>query len=167
MFVNGHLQIFVRALNSDSPAQLTHASKDAEWPFWWPDGNRVGFISRAGVWSVSRAGREPEIVQKESVSAATLSPDGRTLATWRRTDAGTVEVIAIDVSTGDIRVVSSAPAADFNFATPANDGQWYTLGPDGTSFLGTIVRRRSELWILEDFAPRRSFLDWFRSRPSR
>ena len=73
-------------------------------------------------------------------------------------------MIAIDVVTGDI---SRTPAADFNFATPANDGQRYTLGPDGTSFLGTIVRRRSELWILEDFAPRRDFLGWFRSRPSR
>ena len=35
------------------------------------------------VWSVSRAGGAPELVQKGWVGAATLSPDGQTLATWR------------------------------------------------------------------------------------
>ena len=35
------------------------------------------------VWSVSRAGGEPQLVQKMWVAAATLSPDGHTLAMWR------------------------------------------------------------------------------------
>ena len=32
---------------------------------------------------MSRAGGAPELLQKEWVGAATLSPDGQTLATWR------------------------------------------------------------------------------------
>ena len=38
-------QIFVRSLDSDSPAQITHGPDDAARPFWWPDGSRVGFVS--------------------------------------------------------------------------------------------------------------------------
>ena len=43
--VNGRSQIFVRSLDSDSPAQITHGSDDAGRPFWWPDASRVGFVS--------------------------------------------------------------------------------------------------------------------------
>ena len=87
MSVNGRSQIFVRSLDSDSPAQLTDGP-DAARPFWWPDASRVGFITAGEVWSVSRAGGTPELVQKEWVGAATLSPDGRTLATWRTDSTG-------------------------------------------------------------------------------
>lgn len=86
MSVNGRGQIFVRSLDSDSAAQITHGSYDASRPFWWPDASRLGFVSGVvggEVWSVSRAGGEPELVQKMWVNAAALSPDGRTLATWR------------------------------------------------------------------------------------
>ena len=82
--VKGRSQIFVRSLDSDSPEQITHALEDAARPFWWPDASRVGFVSAGEVWSVSRAGGEPELLQKEWVGAATLSPDGQTLATWRK-----------------------------------------------------------------------------------
>ena len=86
--VNRHSQIFVRSLDSDSAAQLTDVNNDAERPFWWPDGSRLGFVSNFRVWSVSRAGGGSELVgnaQQGLVDAATLSPDGQTLATWRRT----------------------------------------------------------------------------------
>jgi Tol biopolymer transport system component len=79
-------QIFVRSVDSDAPAQITHGEDDAIRPFWWPDGSRVGFVSDYRVWSVSRAGGGPELVQKKFVVAATLSPDGQTLATWRTAD---------------------------------------------------------------------------------
>ena len=50
--------------------------------------------------------------------------------------------------------------------TPSDPGLRFTLAPDGKSFLGTIVRTRTDLWILEDFAPRGGVLDWFRRRGS-
>jgi len=83
MIVNRRSQIFVRSLDSDSPAQLTHGSNDASRPFWYPDASRVGFVSAGEVWTVSRAGGDPGLVQGGWVVAATLSPDGQTLATWR------------------------------------------------------------------------------------
>ena len=74
-------------------------------------------------------------------------------------------MVAIDAVTGAVRVVSTL-GADFRFATPTDPGLRFTLAPDGKSFLGTIVRTRTDLWILEDFAPRGGVLDWFRRRRS-
>ena len=51
--------------------------------FWWPDGTRVGFVDSAGAWVVSRAGGDPEPLQRGIIFAAALSPDGRTLAFWQ------------------------------------------------------------------------------------
>ena len=76
-----------------------------------------------------------------------------------------MEVVAIDPVSGDVRVISTL-AGDFNFAVPDLVGLRFTLGPDGNSFLGTVERKRTDLWILEDFAPRGGVLDWFRWRRS-
>jgi hypothetical protein len=93
------------------------------------------------------------------------SRDGRSLYSIRRTEDRTAQMVAIDAVTGAVRVVSTL-GTDFVFATPIDPGLRFTLAPDGQSFLGTIVRTRTDLWILEDFAPRRGVLDWFRWRPS-
>ena len=74
-----------------------------------------------------------------------------------------MQLVAIDAVTGAVRVVSTL-GADFTFATPTDPGLRFTLAPDGKSFLGTIVRTRTDLWILEDFAPHEGLLDWFRRR---
>ena len=57
--------------------------------------------------------------------------------------------------------------ADFSFASPSDPGLRFTLAADGQSFLATIARSRTDLWILEHFAPRGGVLDWFRRRASR
>ena len=55
-------------------------------PFWSPDGTRLYYISlareREGLWSISAAGGEPELVI-ENVWRAAFSPDGKTLAMLR------------------------------------------------------------------------------------
>jgi serine/threonine protein kinase len=84
-FVDGEVQIVVHGVDADFPVQITDLPGGAGAPFWSPDGNRVLFQSDSAVWSVGRAGGEPEIVQEAVVIAAALSPDGQTLATWRWT----------------------------------------------------------------------------------
>jgi eukaryotic-like serine/threonine-protein kinase len=134
MSVNRRTQIFVRSLDSDSPAQITHGADDAGRPFWWPDGSRIGFVSANKVWSVSRAGGGPELVQKEWVNAAALSPDGQTLATWR-TDIDKKGHI-FDVW------LASPPTAEPREYTPApfEVKGWFSpnsvqFSPDGTQLL--------------------------------
>jgi len=75
--------IYVRTLDADAATPILTAQLPVEDLFWFPDGNRLGFLNRKGVWAVSRAGGEPEIVQKGDVAAAAIAPDGGTLALWR------------------------------------------------------------------------------------
>ncbi|HUL79568.1 MAG TPA: protein kinase [Vicinamibacteria bacterium] len=130
----GREQIFVRSVDADSPVQVTRGSNGAESPFWSPDSSRIWFLSAGGIWSVGRAGGEPELVRKEEVDAAALSPDGRTLATWRTTTRGST-------TTGSVWL-SSPPTAEPREYTPAPfavSGPWnpqfLRFSPDGRQVL--------------------------------
>ncbi len=132
--LHGSEQIFVRSLDADAPVQVTRGSNGAEAPFWSPDSGRIWFLSDGGVWSVSRAGGEPELVRKLEVDAAALSPDGTTLATWRTTTSGST-------TTGSVWL-SSPPTAEPREYTPAPfavsgvwNPQFLRFSPDGTRIL--------------------------------
>ncbi|MCX6169970.1 MAG: protein kinase [Ignavibacteriales bacterium] len=80
--VNGYSQIFVRNLSKPIPYQITNLDKkSASSPFWSPNGNLIYFISTEKLYSVGLAGGEPKKII-ESVSAATISPDSKTIAYW-------------------------------------------------------------------------------------
>ena len=83
---DGVVQVFTRSIGSSMRTQVTHSRFDCKDPFWSPDGTRVYYIAlareRDGLWSITSAGGEPELVM-ENVSRAALSPDGRTLAFFR------------------------------------------------------------------------------------
>lgn len=84
--VDGIVQVSTRSLTSSMRARITRTLFDCRDPFWAPDGSRIYYISLAGdkegLWSISAAGGEPELVM-ENVDAAAISPDGRTLAFFR------------------------------------------------------------------------------------
>jgi Tol biopolymer transport system component len=145
--VNGRSQIFVRSLDSDSPAQITHGSENARRPFWWPDASRVGFVSAGEVWSVSRAGGGPELVQKQWVGAAGLSPDGRTLATWR-TDLHphTFGVWLASPPNAVPREYTPAPFKVNGWAVPT----YLEFSPDGRQLLLAAWNDEgdSDIWLL-------------------
>jgi Tol biopolymer transport system component/DNA-binding winged helix-turn-helix (wHTH) protein len=90
----GTIRLFVQSLDAPVPLCLTPQSMLAKYPFWGPDSREVYFIrflnNRAGsmrngsLWKVSTAGGEPALVQPEA-HYATISPDGRTVASLRMT----------------------------------------------------------------------------------
>jgi len=153
--------------SGDPPRVLVDDVAGATIPAWSPDGEWIAYRTLpdpkrppAGVYLVSRDGAHNRFLTASAGRAFVWSRDGASLYSTRRTD-DRVEVIAIDPASGAVRVISTL-AGDFNFATTDTSGVRFTLAPDGESFLATIVRRRSDLWILEDFAPRRGVFDWLR-----
>jgi eukaryotic-like serine/threonine-protein kinase len=81
--VDGVLQVFTRTRASSGRVQVTHQVADCHDPLWSPDGTMIYYHAlagaREGLWRISVAGGQPEVVQ-EGAARAALSPDGKMLA---------------------------------------------------------------------------------------
>jgi eukaryotic-like serine/threonine-protein kinase len=138
-------QLFTRSFDSAVSTQITKASISCLRPFWSPDGARVYFISSDQLWSVGATGGEPQLVL-DDVSAATVAPDGKTLAFLRGPGGRSLWI------TGTAKL---EPHQYQTLPFPQTFGLSSSLefSPDGTR-IGVLVRRQegasytSELWTL-------------------
>ena len=150
--VNGVLQVFTKAPGSPTRSQVTRRGFDCRDPFWSPDGTRLYFISQArdreGLYSISAAGGDPDLVM-EDVYRAALSPDGKTLAFFRDRGVGRIDLFLVSPIDSEPKPYTRQPFARASGYVEAN----LHFSPDGTK-LGTWVERsdgavlRAEFWIL-------------------
>jgi serine/threonine protein kinase len=82
-------ELRVKSLDGSPPVSLGRAGMQ---PSWSPDESMLYYIKQTGtsfgsVFSVSRAGGEPTQVTKEEAFAASISPDGQTLAALIKEEA--------------------------------------------------------------------------------
>jgi eukaryotic-like serine/threonine-protein kinase len=150
--VNGVLQVFTKAPGSPTRAQVTRRRFDCRDPFWSPDGTRLYFISlardREGLYSISAAGGDPDLVM-EDVYRAALSPDGKTLAFFRDRGVGRLDLFLASPIDSEPKPYTQQPFARAPGYVEAN----LHFSPDGTK-LGTWVERgegnvlQAEFWIL-------------------
>jgi Tol biopolymer transport system component/predicted Ser/Thr protein kinase len=83
--VDGQDQLFTRALEGITPAQLTNASGRLMTPLWSTDGARIYFTLDRDLYFTGAAGGAPQLVLKDAFLPA-ISPDGRRLVVFRPAD---------------------------------------------------------------------------------
>ncbi|HET7459580.1 MAG TPA: protein kinase, partial [Gemmatimonadaceae bacterium] len=104
------MHVYVRPASGGTAARLTSDSAGNEWfPRWSPDGRRVLFLARGGVFSAAATGggaAREEVAARPGaiVTSATWSPDGREIA-YVRGDS----LLARASGTGQVRLITTSP----------------------------------------------------------
>ena len=95
----------------DTVVQLTNSSAVTLYPFWHPDGARVGFVELGrGLASVDRgagAASLQTILRGDVMVRPQWSPDGRRIAGVYSPNAGGTGIVVVDPETGGRQTVAS------------------------------------------------------------
>jgi serine/threonine protein kinase len=133
--VDGVLQIFTRSVDSSSSrAQLTRSLFDCSDPFWAPDGSRIFYTSQAadtqGLWAISIAGGEPELIRQNATRSRT-GPDGQRIAFLQQSESDrySYELVMADSLNGEGRVITLGDGL------PGLSDAWIRFSPDGQQLL--------------------------------
>jgi eukaryotic-like serine/threonine-protein kinase len=140
-------QIFIRPVDAQVQHQLTKMAHDVVNPMWTPDASRLYFISEERLWSMGVAGGEAEPVMT-GVTAAALSPDGRTLALMRTLPKNGVETTSIWISSPpgtEPKEYEPAPISHPGRLRPMK----LAFSPDGSRLLASCLTLHSpEVWLI-------------------
>jgi len=138
--------VMVRSLDSLVPTLVAKA--DATSLNWSLDGTRLYFSNKGGIWSVSRAGGEQELVLKGDFAAAALSPDGKALVVWVTNDASGKAIPKIQISSPPGAALKNYEPVLFQSQgsfTPV----YLRFSPDGRNLLLSAPQTSgTEIWLL-------------------
>ncbi len=135
--------IFVTPVSGAGTIQLTSSSARDESPAWSPGGASIAFIRREGddceILSIPAIGGAATALadcQGNIYADLAWSPDGRNLALGSRARTGdSIAIRLIDLTTGDMRTVTSPPVGIWGDYDPV-------FSPDGTQL--AFIRSWSE-----------------------
>jgi Tol biopolymer transport system component len=133
---NSNFDIYVQALDSDTPLRLTSSPAEESQPAWSPDGKQIAFVrslpGNRGEILIIPADGGPERSLTEIAVSSTLprldwSPDGSTFVTARTATADglTSGLILISTANGSQRTLTSP-----QFGTPGDSEAAFS--PDGS-----------------------------------
>jgi Tol biopolymer transport system component len=146
----------ITRIGSSEPPVVVPLQQVRGIPSWSPDGQWIALRlgGPTGITLISPDGaRRRTLVNGRSfdLTALVWSADSRTLYSTLRESDGRTRLVAIDVAADSLRVVADL-GPDLNFAAVPSPGVRFTLAADGRSFLASVVRTRTDLWILENFS---------------
>lgn len=125
-------------------------------PEWSPTEEWIVCRTDQGWELVSPDGQKNRVLGFKESPALVFSKDGKTLYGLLR-EQGQATLFAVDVATGKGKTIG--PVGDITPGSPLTPGIRFSLSPDGKSFITSVIRRRSDIWMLEGFDYRPSLLE--------
>jgi len=118
---------------------------------WLPDGAAVVYRAADGLKRTSTDGAPARQVSPERPLVWDLSPDGRVVYAILERERRAIDLVTIDISTGDVRTLMPLGRKPL---TPDYNGYRDTLramrvSPDGTRLLYAYLNPSADIWILE------------------
>ena len=149
----GSYRVFVRRLDSDVPAQITHGAS-AFPDGWTPDSRRILFHSErkpAGIWSVAAVGGEPQPVLSVDFDPlspyAAVAPDGKAVAVLCQDEHANFDLCVSSPLGSPLKPYSPNPFT----ASRLLDSPQFGFSPDGKSILflfDDFASKTRQVWLL-------------------
>jgi Tol biopolymer transport system component len=161
-FITGNkigMQLAVARIGSSSPPAILKEKVHYFQPQWSPDGKWLCYMTPEGAALISVDGKVDRPLSRQQWLTGGWSKDGATLYAIRQSEKRRLLISATNVATGEETVISDAGVSPLLITDAVFAG--FTLAPDGQSFATSILRSKSDIWILEDFDPKPHSLFWF------
>jgi Tol biopolymer transport system component/tRNA A-37 threonylcarbamoyl transferase component Bud32 len=133
-------------------ADFTMLRDDVNFPAnlaWSPDGRWISCELQGGLFIISPDGREERMVSEEPGLRHAWSHDSSKIIAVRQTIDNRLQLVSIDIATRQERVLT----ADLGPSPPATPQlRGFSLSPDGSHVLTSIIRLRADLHVLDGFA---------------
>jgi eukaryotic-like serine/threonine-protein kinase len=151
----------------DAPEVVLRAgpNESSTWccvPQWSPAGDWIALVSNDGVTLVSPDGNRRRLLSTITPIALAWSPDAsRIFAISIGSDRHPI-LLSIALTTGAATTIRTFDP-NVAFITPQNPGVLASIAADGRSLLTTVLRTRSDIWMLEGFDQPHGLLDRLRA----
>lgn len=136
----------------EPPVQI--ADKAGVYPAWSPDGRWISVISpQGGLALIAADGTERRAIGRGVWLVHGWSRDGRTIYGIKQTPDRRLALVALGPSGGNESTLSDLgpyeAAYSYGVAVGAPPFRGFALSPDGSSFLTSTFRARSDIWLLQ------------------
>jgi Tol biopolymer transport system component len=161
----GHSTLNIsRVGSSQAPATIEVPGLPQGLPAWSPNDAwiAVAGAQAGGILLFDPAGTyQRKIASDQNCASLLWAADGRTIYALTRVPTG-FALIAVDIAADRVRLVKTFDDNSLKFETWISPGLRMSWSPDGTSFLTTVSRANTDIWMLEGFERPRPWLNWWR-----